>query len=144
MNHLSVVGYTCRVDGRIGHGLFGQDVLVRYRHKVGCFDQVLFQHGKKLHMNFLRFYTYILCKTKAYTAVLMEFAIKKKKNRKDLCSKARFSIWYLCLDFYVPTTKSGQGYLGVTVSVGSSIPRSGPSVGNSVATCILSALFLDN
>ena len=35
------------LDGRFGHGRFGQDILARYRYKVGRFGQILFQHGKK-------------------------------------------------------------------------------------------------
>ena len=42
--------------------VLGQDVLARryghYRYKVGCFGQILFQHGKKLHMKSSCFYTF--------------------------------------------------------------------------------------
>ena len=51
--------------GRFSQDVLATDVLARYRYKVGRFGQILFQYGKKLHMNFLRFYTYSLCKTKS-------------------------------------------------------------------------------
>ena len=100
-----VLGRTFQ-PGRFGHGRFGQDVLAtdvlarmfwsgrfsqdvlatdvlaRHGYTVVSFGQILFQHGKKLYMNFLGFYTHSICKTKAQTGVLMEFACLKKKNQK--------------------------------------------------------------